>query len=158
MGGERNNCNFDGNSASNCAILFAVVHLRSLDQLHKFILFLLWWWWWFGNDDEDERKSWGSERNCNFTGKMLGFTFQCYCESFELGVSPPLSSLYLCLFWLWTSFSFKSRAIIYLHVKCKITDRSKLWYCRDAAFEAILWWENAFISNISNSSVIAPNP
>ena len=104
MGGERNNCNFDGNSASNCAILFAVVHLRSLDQLHKFILFLLWWWWWFGNDHEDERKSGGSERNCNFTGKLLGFTFTYFL----------LSSMYLCLFQMWTSFLFISMAIIYL--------------------------------------------
>ena len=128
--------------------LLLCISVPSINCTNSFYSAAMRWKWLFGNDDEDERKSWGSERYCNFTGKMLGFTFQCYCESFELGVSPPLSSLYLCLFWLWTSFSFKSRAIIYLHVKCKITDRPKLWYCNCAAFEAILWWERFHIKYI----------
>ena len=106
MGGERNNCNFDGNSASNCAILFAVVHLRSLDQLHKFILFCC------GENDSPGMMMKMRERvgaqsviailleNCSV------LLFSAAVSHFNLDLVPHFHLCISDLFRLWTSFSF----------------------------------------------------
>ena len=129
MGGERNNCNFDGNSASNCAILFAVVHLRSLDQLHKFILFLL------RCDDNDVSGMMMKMREIVRALSVIVILLEncsvlllsAAVSHFNLELVPHFHLCISDLFRLWTSFSFIriKKGDHILHVKCKITDRSK---------------------------------